>query len=757
MPITPPRLDDLDYATIESMLRTRIPVVAPEWTDHNESDPGITLIQLFAHLAEQVGYRLNRVPDKTYVELLKLVGVQLRASVAASALMAFFLTRPERATAVLVPAGTRIKGDGATGEPVNFETDRGLDIVPAQVAAVITTRGELTTINGTGETGPSAVPGSDPDAYVAQRFSIAWDGKTPKLKDMPTQPVSVFARPSEATHTTLYFGLHFNQSVAAGFKGARASLHLQIDNDEHPEPDLSVEAGTTPLSVTNAFEAGPLLVEYEYFRSTLAGSPSGAWEPLPVISDGTDGWSRSGVIRFDVPMQIGPIPDGSWIDVEPDMPHPLVGTLKVPADDTPSQVPISGWIRARFGIAPKVALRSFNFNTVTASHLTSVTSERLGRGNGRARQFLGLGNTNVQAESLELVSRDDTRAVPILPWHAVEDLDSAGPDDAVYLLDAEAGVAIFGDGVNGRPPQPSELMIAAFYRYGGGKAGDAAAGAINKGSGLPATVAGCTNIVPARGGRDAEALDDAKRRAPRAFRARGRAVTNDDFVDAARAAPGVRVARAQVVPLRRPYPEGHLLAGVEAPGIDFDRESAGALSVVVVPQADGLYPMPTTGELRAVAAHLDTVRLLTTEVHVTTPQYVRLHDLQIVVRARAGYSVAMLREAIADHLKRNFHVLTGGSGGTGYPFGGLLHHADLVAEVFKVTGVERVEALSCLFDGVTPDNADRAMLWRAERRTTLRLTNCPQSPADFDSVDLFEDEAPFIDTASLTVTVVAAP
>ena len=105
MPVVPPRLDDMDYAKIEAMLRTRIPVVAPEWTDHNDSDPGITLIQLFAYLAEQIGYRLNRVPDKTYVELLKLVGVRLRASVAASALMAFFLTKPERATAVLVPIG----------------------------------------------------------------------------------------------------------------------------------------------------------------------------------------------------------------------------------------------------------------------------------------------------------------------------------------------------------------------------------------------------------------------------------------------------------------------------------------------------------------------------------------------------------------------------------------------------------------------------------------------------------------------------
>jgi hypothetical protein len=65
MPLIPPTVDDLRYDTVEPMLRERIPLVAPEWTDHNETDPGIALIQLFAHLTEQLGYRLNRVPDKT--------------------------------------------------------------------------------------------------------------------------------------------------------------------------------------------------------------------------------------------------------------------------------------------------------------------------------------------------------------------------------------------------------------------------------------------------------------------------------------------------------------------------------------------------------------------------------------------------------------------------------------------------------------------------------------------------------------------
>ena len=35
----------------------------PDWTDHNVSDPGVTLIEAFAQMVDQLIYRLNRVPD----------------------------------------------------------------------------------------------------------------------------------------------------------------------------------------------------------------------------------------------------------------------------------------------------------------------------------------------------------------------------------------------------------------------------------------------------------------------------------------------------------------------------------------------------------------------------------------------------------------------------------------------------------------------------------------------------------------------
>ena len=88
MPIVSPQLDDLTYDRVVAELTRRIPVYSPEWTDFNDSDPGYTLIQLFAYLAEMIGYRLNRIPEKNQIELLQLLGIELNPAHAATTRLA---------------------------------------------------------------------------------------------------------------------------------------------------------------------------------------------------------------------------------------------------------------------------------------------------------------------------------------------------------------------------------------------------------------------------------------------------------------------------------------------------------------------------------------------------------------------------------------------------------------------------------------------------------------------------------------------
>lgn len=73
MPLQLPNLDDRTYNDLLEEARSLIPTYAPAWTNHNPSDPGIMLIELFAYLSEMLIYRLNRVTDANLIQFLKLL------------------------------------------------------------------------------------------------------------------------------------------------------------------------------------------------------------------------------------------------------------------------------------------------------------------------------------------------------------------------------------------------------------------------------------------------------------------------------------------------------------------------------------------------------------------------------------------------------------------------------------------------------------------------------------------------------------
>ena len=80
MPLPSPIIDDRTFQQLSTELKARIPVYNPEWTDHNESDPAITLLELMAFHGEALLYRLNQVPEATYLEYLRLLQVPLQAA-----------------------------------------------------------------------------------------------------------------------------------------------------------------------------------------------------------------------------------------------------------------------------------------------------------------------------------------------------------------------------------------------------------------------------------------------------------------------------------------------------------------------------------------------------------------------------------------------------------------------------------------------------------------------------------------------------
>src|SRR6185369_1960773 len=295
-------------------------------------------------------------------------------------------------------------------------------------------------------------------------------------KDMPTDPIRIVKREHQPY---LWIGLDFNPALNAGFRGVRVSLSIQLDDDE--QPDLTYDQ--LCRCPAPGAETAPVVDWLAYFDAA-----AGKTKPVPGrIDDSTGHLTRSGAVRFTVPLDIGAI--ATWTDMRaateitpleacvamgsqmrttlatlppgvfdakaygtilkagidaatdeaktalPAVPHPLDPTLRNN---------VKGWLRLTLPAladgekGPKVRLVSFN--VVEATNATTVTNELIGRGDGRPGQQFTLVNRNVLAGSLVLATQEDSvPTTPLVSWTEVDSLDGRGPFESVFELDREAG------------------------------------------------------------------------------------------------------------------------------------------------------------------------------------------------------------------------------------------------------------------------------------------------------------------------------
>ncbi|CAM5434521.1 Putative baseplate assembly protein OS=Streptomyces tendae OX=1932 GN=GUR47_26280 PE=4 SV=1 [Streptomyces tendae] len=137
MPLPSPNLDDRRFQQFVDDAKRYIQQRAPEWTDHNVSDPGVTLVETVAHMADQIVYRLNRVPEKNHLAFLDLVGITLFPPSAARTDVTFWLSAPQE-DAILVPVGTEVATlRTERDEAVVFSTVGDLTVVPCELGRLV--------------------------------------------------------------------------------------------------------------------------------------------------------------------------------------------------------------------------------------------------------------------------------------------------------------------------------------------------------------------------------------------------------------------------------------------------------------------------------------------------------------------------------------------------------------------------------------------------------------------------------------------
>jgi hypothetical protein len=652
MALLPPNLDDRSFEDIFALAKALIPRYAPQWTNFNESDPGIALLQLYAWMTEMTLFRLNQVPERNYLKFLQLLGIQQKPASCARAQLTFSLDTQEMArrgvNTVNIPKGTRVAATapgvddtGAALPPPIFETDRSLTAIAATLA-------QLLSFDGVGFTPLTAL----------------------NDKSQPFYPFGRNVRQGSA------FLLGFDSNQAFPASDITLLVNVFIDS-----------TGGSAQSQSNACDPGllfsqpPVTLNWEFYDGQR-------WRPLSLIEDETLAFTRSGFVSLAGP--------GARIRQETFPGGP----------DTPLY-----WLRARLTAGSyqrPPQIEKIMTNAVSATQLLTVREETLGGSDGRPHQTFTLDNTPVVAHeirdadgativvsSLELVIDEgnntgvpnqsvaaaDSAADTRILWQEVADFNGSTRDSRHYTLDRFTGQIVFGDGERGRIPpfnarNRNGNIVARRYEYGGGISGNLPADQITQLQTNVDLVNAVTNPRQSIGGANTEPLADAKLRARQVVQNRDRAVTVDDFIKMAVETPGANIRRAHAIPLTHPR-----FPGVEVPGV---------VTVVIVPNSDEARPIPTEDTIRLVCAYLSRRRLLTTEVYVTSPHYRKI-TIEAQLVAEPGADLGEVESAVQQRLATYFHPFLGGDDGAGWPFGADVVYSDIYRQILTNPQVDRIE------------------------------------------------------------------
>jgi hypothetical protein len=255
------------------------------------------------------------------------------------------------------------------------------------------------------------------------------------------------------------------------------------------------------------------------------------------------------------------------------------------------------------------------------------------------------------------------------PWSPVEDLSQAGPDDAVFRLDAGAGAVRFGNGVNGRVPPPG-ATIQLTYAVSAGSRGNLPAGLAWSVTGIDGTFG--TNPEPTGGGADGRGLDDLQALGRQLTRQARPLVTSADLQAAALALPGLGVQRAQEI----------------APQLGCPRVVGTRLLMVVGPDA----PAWRQAIRRALMPRLP----LGQRLEVIAPRYVSV-GVRASLLAAANLDPAAVETQARQALQAHLSVV--GPAGTAWPLGRDLTPLAVKGWLRNVPGVAGVREVQLQRDG----------------------------------------------------------
>ncbi len=640
---TAPVIDPRGYQELLDEALARIQVTTPEWTNFNRSDPGVTLVELFAFLTEALLYRANQIPDRNREKFLSLLGVPVAPASSARGIVAFANERGPLVTTT-VDEGLEVRA-GA----VPFRTELGLDILPVEGRAFVKQ--------------PLSGQPDEIVAYYRQLYASHRGQDAPaELRLYETTPLEAFGPAGAPLALTaddsLWIALLLRETdppTEPLRKAAREQL-----------AGRTLSVGIIPVLADPRARVGPPALGSETdarLDYQLPQPPPGGALPLDVAQRvaryrSLDGQStvnvlvEPGIVQITLPADPGALT--LWSNLDPL--EPGAGEFPPSLEETTLEARLVTWLRIKAPSGSEASLLSAQINAATVAQRAHVAGEILPEGTGEPDQVVRLARTPVVPGTVSIEVAPPSGSPE--RWQEIDDLLAAGPEVPVrdprqppgtppaprreanvFVVDHATGDVRFGDGARGRRP-PDGWTLRADYDYGAGSSGNVGPGSISTAPALPAGIK-VANPVATWGGADAEGVAEAEKHAARYLQHHDRLVTDADFETIVRRTPGVQLGRVEVLPTFSP------LISPPAP-------TPGAVTLLVLPLADATHPgapEPDRLFLDAICRYIDPRRLVTTEVFLRGPEYVDIW-ISIGIEVEAGASAAVVREEVRRAVTR---------------------------------------------------------------------------------------------------------
>ncbi|MDB5054008.1 MAG: putative baseplate assembly protein [Bacilli bacterium] len=712
-----PNLDDRMFEQIVLEARKSIPRLLPRWTDENVHDPGITFVELFAWLSEMQQYYLNRVTHKNELKFLKLLGIHLADAVSARADIAVSDVKEE----IILPKGTKLLAADQA-----FETEEQLLLLPAKIDKLIV----RSQVEGNDMTSSNDHEGVSfyafgTDTNVGSRLYIGFDRELPLGKSISLTvklfdhyPVQMAANnslipspfiPSAKVSWKFYGTEPKSNNPASGW------LPLPVIKDEtihlshsgrvifrlpvpmkamtiHPANDrgrfwicctLEEDGYEVYPKIDNISLNAVSVIQQDTLSETLLFDSSGKGKQIIEFSDHV---SFYGNIVLQVKNEAE-----DWQEWKEVMALAASGVNDFHYELMKDAQTKSTIIAFGDGIHGAIPLKGLSMIRIIAYIPDFLERRLVGKSNGLPNQAFRTDFPNILKQSFKLqVSTEKTanKAEIWQDWTLVDDFDLSTSSDRHYMLDAETGELHFGNNEKGIIPSfsadlPNICIISC--QIGGGTRGNVKKNLIEQLITLTPELSAVkvTNSRVAAGGQERETIQDAKRRVQKQLHHPYRAVTNEDYELIAKSTPGLRVARVKAIPLfklgLKDYP---------------NHKAPGQITVVVVPYSEAKKPIPSKGFLNTVKHQLDRHRLITTEIHVIAPEYIKITVHAVVaveahLRDEADKIMTALNEYIQP-LDHHDHYLNHKQG---WEFGRTVYKGDIYGEINRIQGVEYVQDL----------------------------------------------------------------